>query len=299
MPKEKKTRISLPIHKKKENISISPYIEDLRNENDMYNTLNNPRKLYACKRLMERLRRMKFIYNEASQHFGKRNLQLVIPAVIMSGLSSIIAFLATSDIFDDTVKIGLTLTVGIITGLATILQSVSGSLNYNTKHDMFKKASNEYDKLIIKVKFELYNPNEVNFLDDIEKEILTIQNNCKFLPPNWMNERWNKHKINKIIKSDELYKKYGIERYDSDYSGLFGNSNNKYKKGTFIISPTLNNDNINTNDTNIPENIINNSDNINERDDVKLKIDDIVMDETSTDDRENDLNVNNITSKFI
>jgi len=51
------------------------------------------------------------------------NYGFVIPAIIITAVSSILSFMASSDIFAEDVKTNFTLTVGVIAILSTALQT--------------------------------------------------------------------------------------------------------------------------------------------------------------------------------
>jgi hypothetical protein len=94
--------------------------------------------------------------------------------------------MASSEVTDtDTGKI-FTIVVGILTVIATMLQSLSNSLGYGTRSEMFRKSADVYDKLLTRVQFEINVPDENDFLKKMEEKILFVKDECKFLPPDWM-----------------------------------------------------------------------------------------------------------------
>jgi hypothetical protein len=133
----------------------------------------------------KRLEREKYINNYASNYYGSLQLRFTIPGILITGISSVASFLATSDLLTDGTKAGFSIGVGILTAGATILQSVSSSFGFGARKDAFQKSADCYDDLITKIEFEICNPNESfsEFCNDLEEAILKIKNDCAFLPP--------------------------------------------------------------------------------------------------------------------
>ena len=73
--------------------------------------------------------------------------------------------------------------MGSLGSLGSLIQTFQSALNYNTKAEAFRDAAEKYDTLITKIKFELYNHNEHDFIDTLEKEVLKISSACKYFPP--------------------------------------------------------------------------------------------------------------------
>lgn len=154
-------------------------------------TIVNNTKTANLSVLNKTLQKEKRINNLASSYYRKQNIKLVIPAIIITGLSSICSFLASSDIIDNNTKNVINIGVGILTIVSAMLQSMSNSLEYNIKSEMFRKSADMYDKLITKIDFEIRDPNESDFLKKMEEKILFIKGECKYLPPIWMEEQIN------------------------------------------------------------------------------------------------------------
>ena len=112
---------------------------------------------------------------------------------MITTLSSIFSFLSNSEMINDDAKKILLTFVGITTIFSTMTQSLSNAFGYGTKKEMFLHAADEYDKVLMKIRFEKNNPNEEDFLNKIEKEITKIEEMCKYLPPNWIVLEWNKY----------------------------------------------------------------------------------------------------------
>ena len=119
------------------------------------------------------------------------------PSVCITAFSSIASFLTTSTIVSNNMKTGLSISVGVFASVSTLLQSISSSCNYSTKSELHRTATEEYDKLITKINFEIEMPNEKDFIEQMENKILDIQNKCKYIPPQFIIDEYDKqHNIN-------------------------------------------------------------------------------------------------------
>jgi len=163
-------------------------------------------------RTLQRLiKQKKRVYNEAGNYYSRLNLYIVVPSIFITTLSSIFAFLATSDIVGkDTQNIFLIL-VGVLSAISTMCQSISSSVGYGTRKEVFLNAADNYDKNLIEIMFltseDDYDNNNNNdnnnndnnnndnntkeIIEKIKENITKIEENCKYLPPNWI--------INKVI----------------------------------------------------------------------------------------------------
>ena len=140
--------------------------------------------------MLKRLRKKKYIHNRASNYFNNMQKYIMYPSVCITAFSSIASFLSTSNIVTDNMKTGLSISVGVFASVSTLLQSISSSCNYSTKSELHRTATEEYDKLITKINFEMEIPNEKDFVEKMENKILDIQNKCKYIPPQFIIEEY-------------------------------------------------------------------------------------------------------------
>jgi hypothetical protein len=159
---------------------------------------HSPKQLGILNKFYTRLTKARFVNNTSSAYYGSLNQRFVIPGIIITGLSSVGSFMTTSDMLSDDEKQGFGVTVGIMTAVATIVQSMSASFGFQLKADAFATSADAYDSIITKVEFEISNPNEnfTEFCDNLEKEILQIKADCKYLPPLHVHSLWNDNKGN-------------------------------------------------------------------------------------------------------
>ncbi len=166
----------------------------------------NSQKLLTLKQFHKRIMKERFINNQASVYYSSQNSKFVIPGILITGVSSVASFIATSDIASDTLKRSFSIGVGILTAGATILQSISSSFGFQTRADNFQKAADSYDTLLTKIEFEICNPNEDfnEFCNELESSILDIKNDCKYLPPLFINKLWEEHKEEYLSEFEKM-----------------------------------------------------------------------------------------------
>ena len=203
------------------------------------NTNHNHQQLRILSKFRNRLEKEIFIHSQAGNYYMKSSRWFVIPGIIITGSSSVISFLGTSDIINDDVKIAFNITVGVLTASAAILQSISSSFGFETRTSAFSKAADAYDTLITKIEFELCNPNEnfQEFCDKLEIEILKIKNDCKYLPPLFCHKNYEKE-----MKRCKAFKEEQIDN-NSLTSILIHTPNNSHtnKKAIHLSVPNIKN----------------------------------------------------------
>lgn len=134
---------------------------------------------------------------KAAIYYERKHLQIYIPSIIITGISSIFSFIVSSNKFDINILFSLNLTIGVLSSIATILQTIASVTNNSMKANMHKEAYENYDKLLTKIEFEICMPNEEHFLDKLEEQILDIQNKCKNPIPQFISNKYdNKLYIN-------------------------------------------------------------------------------------------------------
>jgi hypothetical protein len=142
-------------------------------------------QLRILNKFRKRLDKEKYINNYASNYYGNMHNRFSIPGIIVSGVSSVASFLATSDMMSDTGKTAISIGVGILAAGSTIIYSIAGSYGFQSRRDSFQMSADAYDDLITRIEFEIVNPNEKfnEFCNSLEAQILKIKTDCKYLPP--------------------------------------------------------------------------------------------------------------------
>lgn len=172
---------------------------DTENEN-----LIKRNKIYHY--LLEELKKNNYVYSKSSEHYKYMNFYMLIPSLFLGSLASILSFISSSSLLTDDDKTYTALFVGAITTLSTLLQTISNTIGFALKYDLFEKAANEYSKLIIKVEFEMLAPNEEHqeFVNNIEEQMNKIQQSCKYFPPRKIIDSYSKRKIDLNDDDDSL-----------------------------------------------------------------------------------------------
>ena len=190
--------------------------------------MDQNKQINVFKHMLSRLEKLFFLHNYSADYFKKQSTGIKVPSIVITGLSSIASFLATSDIMTSEAKTGLTITVGCLTVLSTMMQSFSSAFKFNAKVESHLVAAAQYDTLLTKVKFEQINPNEKqqDFFDHLEKEILDIKNKCNYFFPKEVLEQWKKNKKKNKNKNGQ-----NKGNNDSKNKGNNGKGKNGQNKG--------------------------------------------------------------------
>ena len=145
---------------------------------------------------IEQLKRFIFIHSESAAYYSKLHFRIYEPSIVITGFSGITSFLVSSNIFSNDIQTGLAIGVGILTSISAMVQSIGSAVEYSTKAKIHRETADEFEKLLTKVEFEMEIPNEPEFLNNLEKTILDIQNKCKYFPP--------RHIINLYDKNNNI-----------------------------------------------------------------------------------------------
>ena len=230
-------------------------------EDNVVTEHHSERELQILDKFYSRLKKERFVNNQASTYYSSLNQKFVIPGIIITGISSVASFLATSDMLEDHEKQAFSVGVGIMTAVATIIQSLSSSFGFAVKKDAFQTSADIYDSLLTKVEFEIYNPNEKfdDFCNDLETEILKIKSDCKYLPPLHIYDIWRQRKN----------KKNQMKNQDSD--NLLAHSNfTSFNNNVDTNLNENNSQNINQISNNQDTNLLIQAGNLNTVDDINL-----------------------------
>jgi len=178
------------------------------------------KKYQFYKKMLYRLKKLRYVNSRAGEYYSKLSMYIFGPSITITALSGIGSFLSTSEFIDQEAQTAFGITVGIMASISTMLQSVASVCQYGAKTAGHRNAADEYNKLIVRLKFEMEMPDEPDFTNDLETQILDIQNKCKNIPPQFILNEWTtKKKLDavsdlhfkeevKAIKKGSL-KKYG------------------------------------------------------------------------------------------
>lgn len=133
--------------------------------------------------LQARILRDRDTHIHSSQYYHRLYLYVTIPTVVLTTFSSILAFVSTSTFVNETDRQLLSLTVGVLGIIASLVQSVTNTLAYGTRAQSFMSAARQYDQLVVKIIFEIETQDEADFMQMIEKRLLDIRAQCEHYPP--------------------------------------------------------------------------------------------------------------------
>lgn len=153
------------------------------------------------KQLQSRVTHDRDTHISSAQYYQQWYLYITIPIVVLTTLGSTLAFVSTSNIVADTDRQVMSLIVGIIGIIASLVQSVANTLAYGTQSQSFTSAARQYDQLVVKIMFETELPDEADFIQMIEKRLLDIRAQCGYYPP------------------QHIMKQYTRSLYDADGDG--------------------------------------------------------------------------------
>jgi hypothetical protein len=144
--------------------------------------------------MLLRLEKMRFLHSRSSIYYDRCYLYMFSPSILITALSSIFSFLSTSEYINDDTQNAFGITVGILASISAMLQSTVSACKFNTKSEAHRLVAEQYNRLIVRIKFEMEMPNEENFTNDLENEILDIQNKCNYFVPQFIIKEWKKEK---------------------------------------------------------------------------------------------------------
>jgi len=181
-------------------ISIKSDISNsLFSDNYQYPEWFNKKKYVFYNKILERLQRLSHLHSRASQYYEKMNFYIFGPSITITALSGIASFLSTSQYISQGAQNGFGIGVGIVASISSVLQSLAGACQYSAKKEAHRTVAEQYNNLIISIKFEIEMPNEENFTDKLEIQILDIQSKCNYFVPQFIIEEYDKKKNKNTI----------------------------------------------------------------------------------------------------
>ena len=183
----------------------------------------NTKKHEFYKNLYKRIKLLIVIHSESSIYYSKLEKYIFGPSIFITCLSSIASFLSTSQFIHSKMQSIFGISVGVLASLSSLLQSVGSAYRFSAKQEAHRVASEEYNKLCVKLKFEMEMPNEEKFIDQLEKDIIDIQNKCRYFPPQFITDKYRKLNLEKKKQEKEiestplLRKKYCINTDTQDH----------------------------------------------------------------------------------
>jgi hypothetical protein len=132
---------------------------------------------------IERLEELKWIHSRSSEYYERRNLLMTLPSIFLTSTSGVLSLMSTSSYTSDRFQYNTSITIGVIAAVSSVFQTLSSTLNFATKCELHRNVADKYDKIITNIKFEFIDHSDDNFIKELEKQILEVQNMCKYFPP--------------------------------------------------------------------------------------------------------------------
>lgn len=135
-------------------------------------------------RIRDRITRDRDIHVISAQHYHRQYVYMTIPVVLLTTMGSIVSFVySTALVHDDRTRSLLSVSVGVMGIMSTMIQSVQATMAFGVRAKAFESAARQYDLLIVQLTFEIEDPDEVDFIKTIEQRLIDIRAQCEFYPP--------------------------------------------------------------------------------------------------------------------
>ena len=183
------------------------FIDDTDSNNSLERIFGEPykypkwfseKKYKFYRKILQRLNKLITIHSNSSLHYNNLEKYIFGPSIMISCLSGIASFLSTSQFIDNNTQNVFGISVGILASISTLLQSLGSAYRFSAKEEAHRQTADEYNKLSVKIKFEMEMPNEEDFTDKLEQEILDIQNKCNYFVPQFILDNYEKKEMIKL-----------------------------------------------------------------------------------------------------
>ena len=199
MPKENKLTVPPPMSSASSDSSISRVFQ----ERFIYPRWFTKQKYKFYEKLEDRLKKLRYVHTRSAEHYEKMNFYIFGPSISITALSGIASFLSTSDFIETEARNGLGVTVGVLASISSMLQALASASKYHAKIESHRGAADQFNTLLTRLRFEMELPNEENFSDDIEKQIIEIKNKCNFYPPQFIIDEYQTRQHNKRLNGEK------------------------------------------------------------------------------------------------
>jgi len=152
-----------------------------------------PKKVIDMLIMVKReLRQMQWIHMQSSIYYERLSTwYLSIPALMLTCISGVLSFIAASNMINGNAQNQISLVVGCCGVISSTMQSFITSKRLPAHIEAHRSAADQYQQLITKIEFEIAQPNEINFVNELETKKLQIQNSCKFYPPKFIIDKYS------------------------------------------------------------------------------------------------------------
>ena len=216
MPKESYTNLNVP-EVPMSSASSESSISRVFQERFIYPKWFTKQKYKFYEKLEDRLKKLRYVHSRSAEHYEKMNFYIFGPSISITALSGIASFLSTSDFIDQDARNGLGVAVGVLASISSMLQALASASKYHAKIESHRSAAEQFNTLLTRLRFEMELPNEENFTEEMEKQVIDVKNKCNFFPPQFIIDEYQARKHDKALNGDKK-KKRNKYRELSDYS---------------------------------------------------------------------------------
>ena len=119
--------------------------------------LNNPEEIDKIYESLEKYCNLKRqTHWMCARHYACMDKYFSVPSIVLSSLSGIGSFLASIAYFEEYSTV-FTVSVGVMASVTTLFQSFSNAFEYSTRAEAHQNATEAFDQIITKLKFERLN----------------------------------------------------------------------------------------------------------------------------------------------
>ena len=156
------------------------------------------------RRLQKRLLKLKYIHSNAANFFERRNFYIFAPSITITAISSVGSFLSAASFIEEDTQNAFGISVGVLASISAMMQSIASTCKYSAKSEAHRAAADQYDKLLTRLQFEMEMPNEKDFIDSFEAEMLDVQNKCNYFPPQFIIDSYPGEEDGEILTPKNL-----------------------------------------------------------------------------------------------
>lgn len=147
--------------------------------------------------LLRDITREKLIFTLCAHHYESLSLNFSIPTIVITALSGFVSFLGASNLFPPEYRELISLIVGLMATVATILGGLAQQFKYGNRAEAFSAAAQQYGILENKLKFSIRaNTGKRmgdSFYQAVETQILDIAKSMKYFPPQTKVKSWTEN----------------------------------------------------------------------------------------------------------
>tara|TARA_Y100000591_G_scaffold292717_1_gene280152 strand:+ start:187 stop:1221 length:1035 start_codon:yes stop_codon:yes gene_type:complete len=136
-----------------------------------------------------------------AKYYNSLDRVFLIPSICLSSFSGIASFLSSVESFES-YQTELSVGVGIMASCTTLLQSFSNAFGFSTKAEAHQNATESFDQIITKIRFQKVNPKDgvkdTDFITELENQIVETKQRCKYVVPEWVEEEYRDNKFNSL-----------------------------------------------------------------------------------------------------